>query len=700
MSAADGPTHERAGSRDAAAAHHPPASEPILTVPDVLDQVTPVQPTGSQWVALPDLDVADGTVPSLTVLHDRAGGLVELRGGPLVGVQVRVDGREVDGGDWNLAVASGLLPQWHAEVAGCRLQLTIACPPDQRGVVVEVVAERQAGADAAEVELVASGSLTHAALHVFSGRPLAGPHRWRFDPWSRALVSEVGAGLPVVGLAVRAADGSAPELGDAGAAHGNGAADGDADGDTAGEVAGTRPRSTPEHLAGTGLGPTWTHRRRTALTGGNATSLVVYLGVGREADSAALATVDLARRGAAASIAATRAAFDARRGPDLGPQRTALQAVRDRNRLFCLTFAAGRAIDTDGLALVTSRSPRYYVSGAHWTRDSLLWAFPAVLAVDHAEAARWLEASLTRYAHHPGDHALTITGGSLYPGFELDQVCAFHLALGALLTVAPDAVARLLADPVVAAGLARVDAALDGAQDATTGLYATFLLSSDDPAPLPFVTASNALAVAALRARARLRRHLAGRDGARDAVAAEELLAAIDRHLVVDGPFGPMYAGAGDGRGTHALFDEPPGSLELLAHRGVVAPDDPRFLATVAWIHSAHNPYGPGTGRFATPTCPHAEHPWLLAIGNALLRGEHRWLELLPEIAMDHGLACETIDAQTGAPRTGLGFATCAGWLAHAIDVATTAVGSGAAPGTDPGGADAAAAVADQERPA
>ena len=647
MSAAD--AGQRAAAGDPPAADDDPGSEPILTVPDVLDEVTPVQPTGSQWVALPDLDVTDGTLPSLTVLHDRAGGLVELLGAPLVGVDVRIDGREVAGSDWTLTVTSGLLPVWHAEAAGCQLQLTIACPPEQRGVVIEVVAERRGGGGAADVELVVDGSLTQANLHVFSSRPLAGPHRWRFDPWSRALVWEVGAGLPVAGLAVRAADGGEPQL--------------------------TQPEAG--EVTGAGLGTRWAHRRRAELADGDATSLVVYLGVGREADSASLATVDLARRGATASIAATRAWLDARRGPDLGPGRAALQMVRDRNRLFCLTFAAGRAIDTDGLALVTSRSPRYYVSGAHWTRDSLLWAFPAVLAVDPAEAARWVETALTRYAHHPGDHALSITGGSLYPGFELDQVCAFHLALDALLQVDAGAVGRLLADPAVAAGLSRVDAALDGARDPDSGLYATFLLSSDDPAPLPFVTSSNALAVAALRARSRLRAHL-GREGVGHGsrATAEDLLAAIDRHLVVDGPFGEMFAGAGDGAGHHVLFDEPPGSLELLAHRGVVAADDPRFLATVAWIGSEHNPHGPGSGRFATPTCPHAEHPWLLAIGNALLRGDDRWLELLPAMPMDQGLACETIDADTGAPRTGLGFATCAGWLAHAIDVATARDGT------------------------
>ncbi len=622
---------------------------PILTVPEVLGEVAPVQPTGSPWVTLPDIEVADGTVPSLTLLHDRAGGLVELRGAPLVGVRTWVGGQEVPATAWQLELVSALLPVWHAEVAGCRLRLTLACPPEQRGVVVEVAAHRctaaVAGAgstppddaQAHAVEIEVAGSLTAAELHVFSSRPLAGPHRWRFDPWSRALVWELGAGLPVAGFAVRADDGGTPEI----LRHGE-----------------------------DGLGVAWRHRRRLELADGARGAVVVHLGVGREADSASLASVDLARRGAAAGIAAARSWFEARRGPDLGPERAALQAVRDRNRLFCCTFAAGRTIDTDELVLVTSRSPRYYVSGAHWTRDSLLWAFPAVLAVDTAEAARWVRAALTRYARHPGDHALSIAGGSLYPGFELDQVCAFHLALGALLEVDPAAVGALLAEPAVAAGLARVDAALDAARDPTTGLFATFLLASDDPAPLPFVTASNALAVAALRVRSRLEG-----DG-RDLATADALLAAIERHLVVDGPFGPMFAGAGDGDGRHVLFDEPPGSLELLAHYGVVTGDDPRWRATLAWIGSAHNPHGPGTGRFATPMCAHAEHPWLLAVGNALLRGEDRWLTLLPEIGMDHGIACETVDAHTGAPRTGLGFATCAGWLAHAIDVATDPSGA------------------------
>ncbi len=617
---------------------------PILTVPDELTDVAAVVPTGNAWVTLPDVDAATGAVPSLTVLHDAAGGLIELRGAPLCAPAATVDGEPVPDDAWELELVAGLLPRWHASVGGCTVTATVACPPDHRGFVHRLRATNH-GDRPSDVEVAFSGRLDAAALHVFSARAIDGPHRWRSDPWSRALVWEISTGLPVVALAIRAEDGAAPQL--------------DPPVDRADGSAG-----------GVGLDVAWSHRRSSTLGPGEATSLTLYLGVGREADGATLATVDLARHGAEPLIARTRDWYDARRGPTLDG-RAELQAVRDRNRLFCLTFAAGRTIDTEELVLVTSRSPRYYVSGAHWSRDSLLWAFPSVLAVDVPLAAEWLRSAFARYARNPGVHALYLDGGVLYPGFELDEVCAFLLALDRYLDVADDGTG-LLDEAVVRDGLARVDAALDGARDDATGLYATFLLSTDDPAPRPFVTYSNGLTVAALRARARIHHRQGDEVGGRIAEhEADALREALLEHAVVDSSFGPMLCGATDGRGDTVCFDEPPGSLELLAHYGVLAGDDAVFRATVAWIHSTENPYGPGDGPFATPRCAHARHPWLLAVGNALLRGEARWLDDLPRLPLDNGFACESFDAATGEPRTGLGFATCAGWLAHAIDVAT-----------------------------
>ena len=78
---------------------------------------------------------------------------------------------------------------------------------------------------------------------------------------------------------------------------------------------------------------------------------------------------------------------------------------------------------------MTSRSPRYYVSAAYWDRDSLLWAFPAILTVDAAYAREILTYVFTRQARNFGVHSRCIDGTMLEPGFELDELCAPVIAL-------------------------------------------------------------------------------------------------------------------------------------------------------------------------------------------------------------------------------------------------------------------------------
>lgn len=607
----------------------------LLTVPGLLEAAPAVVPTANEYLALPDVDATTGALGSVNVLHRSGGGLLELVGEPLASAHASVDGTAAE--TWELELDHGFLPTHRARIGSCELTLTSFCPPGHRGFV-QVLSARNQGDVEVEVGLELGGSFREVTLRVFSARPVSGPHRCAHDPWTGALTWEASTGLPVAALAVRAEDGRVP----------------DTDPDLAEDPAGLPLR--------------WRHATTQVLAPGDEERLTLFWGVGSEADGAALTTVDLARRGCDQLLADTRAQLASRRGSPL-PGRPDLERLRDRNRAFCLAFAAGRTIDTDELVLVTSRSPRYYVCGAHWSRDALLWAFPAVLDVDAAAARDWLAAAFGRYARNAGVHALYLDGRVLYPGYELDELCAFPLALGAYVDVTGDV--TLLHDPAVRSGLERVATSMRQQRDPASGLLATALLPSDDPAPLPFVTYDNALAVAAHRVLARL----AARTGDPTAAAAAtshagELWDAVQRHCVVDGPFGPMYCGATDARGEVARFDEPPGSLMLLPYYGLVDHDDPVWRATAAWIHSEQNPHGPGEGRYATPSCPHAPYPWLLAVGNALLAGDTRWLDLLPELPLDAGFACETFDADTGEPRTGAAFASCAGWIAHAIDTA------------------------------
>jgi len=122
------------------------------------------------------------------------------------------------------------------------------------------------------------------------------------------------------------------------------------------------------------------------------------------------------------------------------------------------------------------------------------------------------------------------------------------------------------------------------------------------------------------------------------------------------------------------IADEPPGSLELLPYYGFCRRDDPVWLATMEWLHSPANPFryvGEGV-EFPGLGCPHSRHPFVMGLFNALLGGlpgrVREATGVLVRAPLDTGLACEAFDRKTGEVKTGAAFATCAGFLAYAID--------------------------------
>ncbi|WP_242822539.1 hypothetical protein [Thermaerobacter marianensis] len=410
------------------------------------------------------------------------------------------------------------------------------------------------------------------------------------------------------------------------------------------------------------------------------------------------------------------------------PEARGLEERLRRNLWFCVFFAHGRTLDGDRWVHLTSRSPRYYVSGAHWTRDSLLWAFPAVLAADPWLARDLLVAAFARYTRYPGEHSQYLDGTVLYPGWELDQAAAWPLSLARYLKATGDG--SILDEPAVTRGLVAALDAAEARRDPRTGLVATFLLPSDDPAQQPFVTYDNALYAQALDELAQALARLApDQPGRPDAPAAGRGAAcsppparaprppqagagraarpgpwldpgwleeraritrqAVLAHCVVPGPWGPQFAWAvaGPGGAGAVLYDEPPGTLELLGPYGFArrrsgdgVDVETVYANTVRWIYSAHNPYGPPPGPFSTPTCPHARHPWLLSVAAGLLAGRRAYLAWLARAPMDSGFACETVDAATGRVRTGPAFATCAGFVTWAALVALESLGREAEP--------------------
>ena len=351
--------------------------------------------------------------------------------------------------------------------------------------------------------------------------------------------------------------------------------------------------------------------------------------------------------------------LDARRWPIPDAQ---LERLYNTNLFFCLFYSAGITLDTEELVLVTSRSPRYYVSAAYWDRDSLLWSFPTVVDADPALARRMLDYVFGRQRRNLGVHSRYIDGTVLEPGFELDELMAPVLALERYVGATGDR--DCLEDNAIRAGLTDILRTLRTKRHRSIPLYETFLQPTDDVRSYPYLTYDNVLVWKALRALSSLYPETYG-DLAGEA---EELRRSILEHCVVQGPNGPYYAWSTDLEGHTDVYDEPPGSLLLLPYLGFCALDDPAYQNTVRQIRAPEYPYSFAGCAFAEIGCAHAPHPWMLSVANSLLSGEaERSLDLLRRAEMDNGIVCESINEHTGRSATGDAFATCAGFVCHAL---------------------------------
>ena len=342
---------------------------------------------------------------------------------------------------------------------------------------------------------------------------------------------------------------------------------------------------------------------------------------------------------------------------------TELTEVYNVNQFFCLFYATGRTFDTEELICATSRSTRYYVSAAYWDRDSLLWAFPTILRADAALAKEVLTYVFTRQRQNIGVHSRFIDGTMLEPGFELDELVAPVLALQAYLSETRDE--AFLQERFVQDGLSLILARLREARHPDTALYETFLQPTDDEIVHPYLTYDNVLVWRALQLLADWRPAQRGSLLAE----ADAVRAAIFTHCVKKDADGqPYFAWSVDLAGHHDVYDEPPGSLQLLPHYGFCERTDVIWQNTVRMIRSADYKFSFAGKPIAEIGCPHAPWPWVLSLCNSLLCSHaEQALRELTIMPMDNGIACESVDADTGECTTGSAFATCAGFLCHAL---------------------------------
>lgn len=576
-------------------------------------------PTGSEQVSLPRVNEINAGVEDLTFLHMASRGLIDLRGGqlePLMRPFVAQQGVEAELGGFEWSRLGYWYPRFAARAGALGLEGVILTPVGERGFGYRLRLTNN-GAETVETAFGLRGQTGSAWHCVNVDKPIEGALNCYVSGWSGLPVFEQMCGVPLFALAPIC------------------------EGECRAEF----------ELAGEGW--LWRLERTVRLAPGESAEFTAWWGLGLEEVSAVTSARELQRRGWDWELRRSLA-WLAQRSLDLGDE--ALTRLYNTNLFFCIFFSTGRTLDTEELVLVTSRSPRYYVSAAYWDRDSLLWSFPAVLDADAALAREMLGYVFGRQRRNIGVHSRFIDGTVLEPGFELDELMAPVLALERYVDATGDR--SVLTDPDVLRGIDGILKKLDAERAEDCELYETFLQPTDDERVYPYITYDNVLVWRALRALGRLfeRPELTER--------AERVRRAIYDNCIFDGAF----AWSVDLAGGHDVYDEPPGSLLLLPYYGFCAWDDPVYLKTAEMIRSPDYAYSFAGCEIAEIGCPHAPHPWLLSIGNSLLCGRSgEALEHLRRTRLDNGIACESVDEHTGECTTGEAFATCAGFICHAL---------------------------------
>ncbi len=602
------------------------SSEPYLTVPGSVPPEGPLFMTGNEYIALPQIE-KNGNIISANVLRLDCQGLLEFCGSadnPLLSPFLQVEEKSIDPGnraEWNYEM--DWLPGFCLSGEEWTLKGEIVCPPGQKGFFYHLSLANR-GNRSLRIKLGWKVCWTTFNYLIFSSRPVEGSRRLEYNNWTNSLVLEAAAGLPMAALALAVEP----------------------------QVEWHQIEEKDCYQASCAA----------EVAAGGCFTATLYGAVNLEANGAGTTTVDLRRRGVENLKLYTLQWLESRCQIS---ENGELDSLLNKNLFFSYFYSTARSLDSEEVVFLTSRSPRYYVSGAFWSRDALLWSFPAVMMVDPGAARELLLTVFRRHLRNCGDHAHYLNGTLLYPGFELDQLCAYLLALRHYLT--ESGYYALLENQKISEGLTLLaEKALD-LFDPEVGLYSTFLDPSDDPVRYPYLTYDNAILQCSFRFLGHLQAGNHWEHKADFAILAAELQQAIYENCIVKGPFGVMFAWSVDGKGRFTLYDNPPGSLQLLAHYGFCSPDETVFKNTVRWIRSTNNKYFHSGAPFEEAGSRHAGNPWPLAACNDLLACKAGGLDFLKRSAMDNGFFCETVDPQTGKVSTGAAFASGAGFLAFAL---------------------------------
>lgn len=578
----------------------------------------PWQLTGNHWLALPCIHPANGAVHAVGALHRGARAAVEFAGSAdfvsggdaLLAPVVVVDGEELNLSSATMAWerAAQWLPTFTCTLGDLVIRGTVFAPYgrdiDVAGAIYALAVENR-GSRAHRVSLGVRGTLGHRQLRVRTSR--RAEDATRVSVGRDGIILLEGSAQPgLVALALCAEGGASPTV-----------------------------EGTSFSLAGESeLGPLG--QVQTAF----------YLGAGPERDGAIATALVLRRRGWRALLTGTR---DALQQLEQSTGSEAVDRLINRNLLFAYFYAVGRALDDAHYYVVRTRAPWHALGVTVRDWEALTWVLPAVQLADPGLAREVLLRMCELHAYAPGRGVHYLDGTMFEPGFFLEGVAAYPIAVDRYLRDTGDD--AIVEEPAIGDALYAAADDLRERRDQRVPLYSTDMLPDGMPAAQPFTLHANAVAAQALDV---LRRTL-DEQSAREVEDPAAVRAAIRRHFAPERDQKGTLAAAIDLAG-HVSADDPPTASALwLPMYEAVARDDSLYRRTVKALPPADELLVRRIARLLGPG------------GDAVLQ----WFRRAP---LDGGLAAEVVD-DAGAVIANGGDASLSGLLAATAWYAVHALG-------------------------
>lgn len=586
---------------------------------------TPWQITGNHWVTLPCIHPADASIHAIGAVHAGLRGAVEFAGSPqfvdgqgppLARLTLSVDGAAKPVGEGGIAWERelGWIPTFSSRIADVFVRGVICAPhgrnADVSGVVIEVLLENRRR-ERCEVELGLEGTLGHRQLRVRSPREFSDSHRVMRGAMSSVVLDGRSAESP---LAV--------------------AIGGDDEMDVVIEDA-------PQ--------PAWHLGRRLMLEPGEARALAFHIAVGQERDSAEAVLSVMRRRGAAALIAATRAALS-RMEPATGD--AAADRLITRHLFFAYFCSVARALDDAHVYVVRSRIP--WNGRGMTVRDweALMWVLPAVQLADQPLAREILLRMCELHGYAPGAGVHYLDGSLFQPGFSLEGAASYAIAVDAYIVQSGDD--KVVEEPLLADSLYGAYEDIESHRHDRLPLYSTEVDPDGSVPEFSYTTHGNSIVALALD----VLKHTLDEKTSEKVEDPAAVRAAVLRHFSVEGAGGkPVLLGASDLADHSSASDKPPASLYWLAYNDLLGRDDSIYRRTVKMLEG-------GSPSSLEARCARLVGP----AGSSALD----WLRRAP---LDGGVAAEEVDAEGRATGNG-GDAALSGLIAFTVWYAVNALGA------------------------